>query len=296
LPDPHAQNLVGQKAGQRHVLGMALMTLAVTLNATKDGLAKIMVGELSPLLILWAQFTVTLIILIPLIVPRHGWRALVPRPLGRQTFRGLFLTCGVCLFYWSIRYISLAEATAMVLLGPLVLTALSPFVLGEHVGARRWTAVIIGFIGVLIILRPDFSGERFGHFLAFGAGASIGLFYTFNRLLSHVSPPLVTVANAVIVGTVVLAPTLPFVWELPPADDVMIFVAFLCLSTLGQLSMITAFRFAPAPIVAPVIYFQIVAATAFGVIVFQAFPDTITWIGIATVVSAGVYIGVREAR
>ncbi len=282
--------------GQHHVFGMILMASAVTLNATKDGLAKMMVGELSPLLILWEQFAVTLILLVPLIVPRHGWRALLPSPLGPQILRGLFVTCGVGLFYWSVRYIPLAEATAMVLVGPLVVTALSSFMLGEKVGVRRWTAVVIGFIGVLIILRPDFSGDRFGHFLALGAGVSIGLFYIFNRLLAHASPPMAAVANAVIIGAVVLAPTVPFVWTSPPAEDAMIIAAFLCISTLGQFCMISSFRFAPASIVAPVVYFQIVGATVFGLIVFDAFPDTITWIGIAIVVGAGIYIGVREAR
>ncbi len=275
---------------------MILMATAVTLNATKDGLAKIMAGEFSPLLILWAQFAVTLIVFLPLIVPRHGWRALLLRPLGSQILRGLFLTCGVCLFYWSVHFVSLAEATAMVLVGPLVVTALSPLILGERVGARRWTAVVIGFIGVLIILRPDFTGDRFGHLVALGAGTSLGFFYIYNRLLAHASPPLATVANAVIVGTVALAPSVPFVWTSPPAEDAMIIAAFLCISTLGQFCMIMSFRFAPASIVAPVIYFQIVGATAFGLIVFDAFPDTTTWIGIAIVVGAGIYIGIREAR
>lgn len=282
--------------GQHHVLGMILMATAVTLNATKDGLAKIMAGAFSPLLILWAQFAVTLIVLLPLIVPRHGWRALLPRPLGSQILRGLFLTCGVGLFYWSVRFVSLAEATAMVLVGPLVVTALSPFILGERVGVRRWTAVVIGLIGVLVILRPDFTGDRYGHFMALGAGTSLGLYYIYNRLLAHASSPLVTVANAVIVGTVVLAPMVPLVWTSPAAEDAMIIVAFLCISTLGHFFMVSSFRFAPASIVAPVVYFQIVGATAFDLIVFGAFPDTTTLIGIAIIVGAGIYIGVREAR
>ena len=282
--------------GQHHVLAMILMAAAVTLNATKDGLVKMMAGAFSPLLILWVQFAVTLIAILPFIVPHQGWRALLPRPLGPQILRGLFLACGVGLFYWSVRFIPLADATAMVLVGPLVVTALSPLILGERVGVRRWTAVVIGFIGVLIILRPDISGDRFGHFVALGAGTSIGLFYIFNRLLAQASPPMTAVANAVIVGTVVLAPTVPFVWTPPLAEDAMVIAAFLCISTLGQFCMITSFRFAPASIVAPVVYFQIVAATVFGLIVFDAFPDAITWIGIAIVVGAGVYIGVREAR
>jgi len=275
---------------------MLLMAMAASLNATKDGLAKIMVGGYSPLLILWVQFAVTLIVLLPLIVPRHGWRVLLPRPLGPQILRGLFLTFGVCLFYWSIRYIPLADATAMVLVGPLVLTALSPFILGEHVGIRRWMAVFIGFIGVLIILRPDFSGERIGHFMALGAGISVGLFYAFSRLLAQASPPLVTVANTVIIGVVVLAPTMPFVWTLPAAEDALIIAAFLCISIFGQFCMLMSFRFAPGSILAPVIYVQIVAATAFGLIVFGAFPDPTTWTGIAIVVGAGIYISFREAR
>ena len=105
-----------------------------------------------------------------------------------------------------------------------------------------------------------------------------------------------TVANAVIVGTVVLAPMVPLVWTSPAAEDAMIIVAFLCISTLGHFFMVSSFRFAPASIVAPVVYFQIVGATAFDLIVFGAFPDTTTLIGIAIIVGAGIYIGVREAR
>ncbi|MBL6958766.1 MAG: DMT family transporter [Rhodospirillales bacterium] len=280
----------------RPLVGIVMMCAAVTFNATKDGLAKILVAGYEPLFLLWVQSVVTVLVFLPFIVARHGWSVVIPRPLGLQFLRGVTIIIGVGGFYTSVQYIPLADATAMIFAAPLVVTTLSPLILGETVGFKRWAAVIVGFIGVIIILRPDFSGDRIGYFIALGAGTGLGFFYMLNRNLSQYSAPFVAVAYTSLTAAILLTPVGPFKASPPKADDAAIIILFFVLAIIGQALMVSSFRFAPAATIAPFQYVQLIVATIFGWLVFQAFPDQLTWVGVALVVAAGLFIAYREGR
>ena len=159
------------------LLGILLMVLATIFLPTKDALAKLLGGSYSPVWLLWAQYLFMYIVLAPVIVRQHGLGVLWPQRLGLQALRGLFIVVAVGSFYWSLVFIPLADATAMSFLGPIVTTALSPVILQEKVGLRRWLAVLFGFFGVMLVLRPDLGGERLGYVIALGSGLFAGLFY-----------------------------------------------------------------------------------------------------------------------
>ena len=156
-------------------MGVAVMVLAVFLMTLKDSLAKLTGGNYSPLLILWVQFVFMSAVYFPYLIWRYGPEILLPKPFLPQVMRGLAIVFAVSLFYRAIETTPLADATATVFVAPLVVTAISPLFLSEHVGFRRWSAVIVGFFGVLLILRPDFDGGRQGYFMAFGTGLFLGL-------------------------------------------------------------------------------------------------------------------------
>lgn len=272
------------------------MTLAVILFAWKDALAKLTGGYYSPVLIIWAQVVFMFGIWFPILVYKYGWSWLIPKPFGWQVARGLSVVTSIGLFYWAILLIPLADATAMAFTAPLIVTALSPWMLGEKVGVRRWSAVLFGFLGALILLRPAFDGDSIGYLLAFTAGLLLGFFYTANRKLADAAPPLVSVAYSAYMGVIILTPLVPFKWTTPRLDDGGLILGFVVLSAIGQSLLITAFRFGQASRVAPLHFIQIVAATFFGFLMFDDFPDMLTWVGVFVVVLSGLYIAMRETK
>jgi len=279
-----------------HLMGILFLTTALTLNAVKDGVAKMIGVHYSPLMLVWIHVVFASLVLMPVVWKKYGAAMVLPRPFIPQTIRCAFFLLGIGLFYWSLNFIPLADTTAMVFIAPIVVTALSPLLLGEKLGLHRTLAVVVGFIGMLVILRPDLGGERIGYVIGLGAGCSLGLFYIANRKLASAQPQLAAVTYTAMIGAVLLLPTVPFTWAPPRIEDAGLLATFLILATVGQIFLISAFGFTPASALAPFQYSQLIAATIFGVIVFNAFPDPVTWAGIALVVAAGLYIAFREAR
>ena len=276
--------------------GILLMVCAMIFLPVKDGMSKILGGTYPPVQIIWAQFCIVYLVVAPVIAMRYGAGMLWPRPIGFQILRGMFTVTGIGFFYWAVQYIPLANTTAIYFLAPLVVTALSPFVLGETVDLRRWIAVVVGFAGVSLILRPDLLEFNKGSFIAFAGGISIGLLYISNRKLATGAPAIVMLSHSVIIGAVLLSFVVPFVWVPPKAGDVPLIAGFILCAMVGQGLLMASFKNAPASIVAPFQYGAIIAATLFGFLVLGEFPDRLTFLGIAIVVSSGVYIAVREGQ
>lgn len=272
------------------------MVLAVFLMTFKDSLAKLTGGNYSPVLILWVQFVFMSSVYFPFLIWRYGPSVLLPKPFFPQVFRGLAIVVAVILFYWAIETIPLADATAMSFTAPLVVTAISPIFLGEKVGLRRWSAVTVGFLGVMLILRPDMENIRLGYLMTLGTGFFLGFFYMYNRKLASAAPLFVSAAYTAYIGAIVLTPAIPFVWSPPQPQDLTVIFWFLIISTVGQTVLTTAFRFGEATFIAPFQYTQIIGATLFGFIMFGDFPDRLTWVGIAIAIMCGVYIAVREGK
>ena len=160
------------------------MVSAATLFAMKDGFAKYLGGIYPVMQLLWVQYSLLLLIVLPTIVVRHGWRSLWPSHIIPQIARGMMSMLAVGLFYIAITEIPLADATALIFISPVVVTALSPFLLHENVGIRRWLAVIVGFIGIIFIVQPGFQEFRLGTLASLGAGVIWAFFQIMTRLLS----------------------------------------------------------------------------------------------------------------
>ena len=278
------------------VLGIIFMCCALSLNAVKDGLAKLLEGYYSPLFLVWLHLVFSCLILIPIVWARYGKSILFPRPIVLQVVRSMVFVVGISLFYWSLEYIPLADTTSMVFVAPILVTALSPWLLNEKIDFQRVLAVIFGFAGVLIILRPEFSGERIGYLLALSGALGIGLFYIANRKLAKSQPQLVAVTYTAIIGTIFLTPLLPYLFKEPRVQDSVILLSFVSLATIGQILMISAFSFAQASVLAPFQYMQLLSAIVFGLLVFDAFPDIFTLTGASMLIVAGLFITYRENK
>ena len=272
------------------------MVSAATLFAMKDGFAKYLGGIYPVMQLLWVQYSLLLLIVLPTIVVRHGWWSLWPSHIIPQIARGMMSMLAVGLFYIAITEIPLADATALIFISPVVVTALSPFLLHENVGIRRWLAVIVGFIGILFIVQPGFQEFRLGTLASLGAGVIWAFFQIITRSLAQQEIPLVTVLYTALIGAATMNILLPFYWVTPVLSDGVMLLLMAGFASVGQALLIYAFVAAPAVVVAPFVYVTIIVATATGYIAFGDLPGLMTWVGITVIIASGIYIALREAK
>ena len=281
---------------ENHVAGGALMVVAMTIMPFNDALAKHLSAFYPALFIVWARFASHFLILLPIVWLRHGPAALWPRQSVLQILRGLVQVLSVVFFFTAITTIPLADAMALLLTAPILVTAFSPFILGEHVGSRRWAAVFAGFAGALILIRPGSGGLDTGSVLALCAGVCHALYNVLTRKISGSAPPLVTLAFSAVVGSVVMSVVVPFQWATPDIEHIPLLAGVGLVAACGHFPLIRAFAYAPASILAPFLYIELIVATAIGYVWFDDFPDFWTWTGIAVIVGSGIYISWRERR
>lgn len=276
------------------LIGIGLMVLSCAFLAAKDGVAKSFVDQVGPVQIVWFQYIGNAVVMALVAAPQHGLAVLRPLPTGWQFFRGASSAVAVSMLYWALTYIPLADATAMFMLAPVLVAALSPFLLGERLGGRRIAAIGVGFIGVLVILKPGFGGSTAGYTIGLAAGVFLALYYISNRRLAGLAPPLLNVVHNALTGAIFLSLFLPYFWQPVPGAAVPKLAAIIGLAIFGQALMISSFTYAPAATVAPFTYVMLVFAALIGYAVFGSFPDASTLAGIALIVGAGLFIAHRE--
>ncbi len=272
------------------------MLLAMATIPMADAIAKHLT-EFYPLIqIAWLRFAVHAACLMPLVIIRHGVRALWPDQLRLQVLRGAFLFADVILFLGALAVLPLADTLALFFISPLVVTVLSVPILGEHVGIRRWIAAFVGFVGALIIIRPGLGVFDWASIMAIGSGIAYALYMIFTKKLAGVAPSLVTLAHTAIFSAAALAVVMPFVWVELNTVDAAWMLAMGLLAALSHYFLLLAFEQGSASFLAPFTYTEMIVAVIIGYVVFADFPDLWTWIGMAIIAASGIYISRREAR
>ncbi len=279
----------------RALLGVGLMVAATAVLPVMDGIAKHLSSDYPLFQIVWARYFFHFLILCPVVLWRYGRQALLPPHPHLQVLRGGLLFVTTVLFFGAFSRIPLADALALIFIAPFVVTVLSALLLGESVGPHRWTAVVAGFIGACIIIRPGLN-ISFGALLGLGAGITFGLYLVTTRRLSGTVPPLVALAFTALLGAVAASFALPWVWVPLDATAWLLMLVIGLLAACGHFLMIRAFDFAPASVLAPYTYCEMVMAAIVGYFAFGDFPDAWTWLGIAVIVAAGLYVSYREHR
>lgn len=276
--------------------GIALYIAAMAIVPLMDGIAKHLSEEMSVLQVSWARYFAHFAILLPLVLIKHRPAQLLPRQPFLQVVRGGLLLISTVCFFWSISLMPLADALAIVFVSPLVVTALSPWLLGETVGLRRWSAVIVGFLGACIIIRPGPEMLSSGAPFALAAGVGYALYLISTRRLAGSAPPSITLFYTAVVGAIVLSLAVPFAWTTPNMTQIALMASLGLIAAIGHFLVIKAFDSAPASLLAPYGYSEIVMATAVGYLVFGDFPDFWTWTGIAILITSGIYVSLRERK
>ena len=259
-----------------------------------DTIAKYLSVELSFFQITWARYFFTVFFTLPLMFFFFRKKLTMTTQPKLQFFRGLTLFCANVLFFYSISVISMAKALTLAFVAPLITTALSPFFLGEKVGFRRWSAVIIGFIGSLIVIRPGFIEFNLASIAALGTGFFYGIYLVITRKLHSSDSPLLTLLLTGVVGAVIGSFIVPTVWINPTFNQWSLLALMGVFACLGHLFLILSLKYADASKLAPFGYFEIVTNVILGYYFFSDFPHYATWVGLAIIVSSGVYISLRD--
>ena len=268
--------------------------LAWVMLPIMDGFAKYLSAELPVLQITWARYFFTVVFIFPLMLFFFKKYLVWTDKPKLQLIRGLILLTANISFFYSISVISLPKALTLAFVAPLVVTAFSPFFLGESVGYRRWAAVIIGFIGSLVVIRPGFVEINLASLAALGTGIMYGFYLIITRKLSTSDNPLLTLLLTGVVGAIIATTFMPFVWVSPTFNQWSIMAAIGLFACIGHLFIILSLKYADASKLAPFSYFEIVTNIIIAYYFFGDFPDSWTFLGLFIIVFSGIYISRRE--
>ena len=261
-----------------------------------DTIAKYLSSEISFLQITWARYFFTVFWTLPLMFFFFRKNLKWSENPKLQILRGMTLLLANVCFFYSISVISMAKALTLAFIAPLVTTALSPIILGEKVGIKRWSAVIVGFIGSLVVIRPGLIEFNIATIAALGTGFFYGVYLIITRKLHSVDNPLLTLLLTGVVGAIISTLFVPIVW-INLSQSQWLWLALMGIfACLGHLLLIYSLRYADASKLAPFGYFEIITNIILGYYFFKDFPDNWTFAGLFIIVSSGVYVFRRELK
>jgi len=275
--------------------GIALMCGAFLLFACLDTSAKVLSQDLDTLQVVWARFVGHAVLVIAVITPRKGTRVFATTNLRLQLIRSSLLVMSTVLNFTAISYLPLTTTASIFFTAPLLVAALSVPLLGEFVGWRRWSAIAVGFVGVLVIIRPGAGEVHWAVGLCLANALVAALYSIATRKLAARDHSDTTSIYSPLVGAVIFLPALPWVWS--PPDSALHWVLLGLTGVFGGVGhwlVIIAHRYAGASVLAPFTYSAILWMTASGYLVFGDLPDRWTIIGAAIVVASGLYVFHRE--
>ncbi|MDA9009171.1 DMT family transporter [Alphaproteobacteria bacterium] len=282
---------------QNYLTAVLLALCASALLPLTGAIGKALTPEIPAIQVVWARYFGHFILVLPIVLYRFGPRSLWPTKVGWQFIRGFLLCVGTLSFFTGVHATPFGLALALFYVAPLAVAIYSHFFLGEKVGPRRWIAVAIGFVGALVILRPGPDALQWISWLCLFAGFAVGGYLTITRSLAGTAPPFVSLAFTAVVGTLVTSALVPFVWVYPTESwQILFLVAIAVIAAVGHWFLIMAFERAEASSLAPLGYIEIVSASFLGMWFFNDTIDSISWVGVAIVVAAGLYLALRELK
>tara|TARA_B100000965_G_C19544818_1_gene737272 strand:- start:551 stop:1402 length:852 start_codon:yes stop_codon:yes gene_type:complete len=259
-----------------------------------DAIAKYLSAELPFFQITWARYFFTVFFILPLMFLFFKKQLKWTENPKLQFCRGLTLFLANICFFYSISIISMAKALTLAFVAPLITTVLSPIFLGEKVGIKRWSAVIIGFIGILVVIRPGFIEFNLASFAAIGTGCFYGVYLIITRKLHSTDSPLLTLLITGIVGTIIASFIVPSVWVNPTLIQWSWLGLIGIFACLGHILLIYSLKYADASKLAPFGYLEIIPNIILGYYLFNDLLDLWSFVGLLIIISSGLYVIRRE--
>ena len=287
---------------QNPLKGMILMVVAMLIIPTLDVFAKLLTDQISAGQIAWFRFVLQTLLITPFIL----YFRLYHIPKGTvilQAMRGIMLAGATVLFFAALIKLSIAQAIAIFFVEPMILTILSAVFLGEVIRIRRILAIIAGFIGALIIIRPTFLAVGITALYPLGAALCFAIYVIITRQLKNVSPLqmqwMVGISATLFMSLAVMIGHHTG-WSMlipgtPEGIAVLWVGCFGVIATIGHLILVVAVKHAPASLLAPFQYIEIISATIFGYWIFGDVLDQPTIIGVSIIIASGIYMFHREA-
>ncbi len=287
------------------VRGLLLMTVAMLVIPAMDAVVKYISGSINGVQAGQARFGFQALFLVPAVLLLHGVRGLRPNNIPLNLARSCLMAFAVVLFFTALKWMPVADAIAVFFVEPLILTVLSGIFLGEKIGWPRRFAVIVGFIGALIVVRPSYEVFGWVSLLPLAAAFFFALYLMLTSMLSKSEDPFtmqffsglcgfIVLTLIALAGTAADIDVLKMNWPTP--FEWLLLASVGLVAAVIHLMIVYAFRVAPASVLAPFNYLEIVSATALGYFVFGDFPDLLRWVGIAIIVSSGLFVFWRESR
>jgi drug/metabolite transporter (DMT)-like permease len=247
--------------------------------------------------ITWARFTGHLLVMLIIFFPQYRWALFRSRRPGVQIGRSLLMLGSNLVFVMAIGAVPLATASAIGFTSPLIVTALSVPLLHEQVGWRRWSAVVVGFAGALMVIRPSSGFRDPAVLLLLASSFAYALYQIATRLVGRIDSAATGIIFAALFGSVGMSLAMPFVFVMPRSLlDALLFASLGLLGGFGHYLVIRAFQLGPAAVIAPLGYVELVGSVVFGYLIFGNFPDLWTWLGAGVIIASGIYIAFRERR
>lgn len=279
----------------RSITGILLMLAAMAILPFLDVVAKMLGRQGVPVIeIVWARMVFGCLITLPFVLRIGGVRTLVPAKPVLHSFRAGFLLAATGFFFWALHFQSIAGTLSIFFVQPLVVTMLSPVVLGEKVGVRRWSAVVAGFIGTLIIIRPGVQAFNPGVPMALAAGSSLAIYILMTRKISGSAHAMVTTFHTNLAGAILASLAVVFVWKTPEPWQWALFVLLASIAAFGHYLIVRAYDYSEASLLAPLAYTEMITAVAAGWWFFGDFPDMWTFVGVGILIACAIYISIRE--
>jgi drug/metabolite transporter (DMT)-like permease len=275
------------------VRGILLIVAAMVFFSMSDACSKFLGERIPPIEVVWLRYGGFTLLMLPSLLRRPSrFRSTAPL---LQVGRGLGLLGSALFFTAGLKFLAMADATAMSFVSPLFITALSIPVLKEKVGVRRWSAIVVGLLGVLIVVRPGTSTFNPASVLPLLSSMSWACGIVLTRKMSAGTDGMATtLAYAAFTGFAVTSLMLPFVWVVPSWPTVALGGFMACVSTAAQWLVVLGYRRANASVLAPFSYTQLVWSCLAGLLVFDMAPDGTTLVGAAVIIASGLYTAHRE--
>lgn len=288
---------------QNSAAALVLMSIAMLMVPVMDIIAKYLALSLPPLEITFGRFLFQLLVCVAVALVSGNLRRLRNRRPFVNLLRGFLLSSAVLCFFTAVKFMSVATAISIFFVEPMILAVLAAVILKEKIGIRRCGAILTGLAGALLILRPSFEEIGWVSLLPLCTAGLFALYLLLNRLYAGADGLLAIqfsagVAGSVVLGVALLAGTAldhqDYAFVSPTKSEMGLMAIIGIISFVGHGLVVMAFQHGEATLLAPLQYLEIVSATLFGYLVFSDLPDNPTWMGIALIVTSGLYIAKRE--
>lgn len=276
----------------RPLLGVLFMCTACALFPIMNGLVKLLAATYEPQQIVWFRIVSHLVLVAAVFMPRMGLGLLRTRRIGTQFVSSIMMLLSTLFFFSAVKSIPVAEAISVTFVAPLAVVLLAWPMLGERITLFRLAAVVVGFSGVLIVIRPGSAVFQWASLLLLCSAICYAVYQILIRRLAGTDHPATSIFYSVLLGAIIMSVWLPFVWKMPQSwSDSALLCSLGVFGALGHYCVAKAMTYASANFVAPFNYTQMIGSVIVGYLMFSEVPDFYTWLGTAVIIGAGLMVG-----